>query len=270
MALCPPNDPLGPLVPFPDADCCDLTFDGTAVTAANPLPVALDGGDIEIGAVEIKDGTANTRATVVVGSTAAVADNALVVADPNVLARLVLIDAGIPGGLGSALAAASMPVVIASDQVLALPTGASTAANQALEIAGLASIDAGIPAGLGQAVMAASMPVVIASDQSALPVSVAADTTAGVVTQPADVTVDATASGVVLLAANATRKSFTVENTGAANIRVRIDGDPTTTRGIQLAPGQSYSGSMPFCPQGAIKAIREGAVSSTAAVLEVV
>jgi len=51
-----------------------------------------------------------------------------------------------------------------------LPTGASTAANQATEIAALASIDAGIPAALGQAAMAASMPVVFASDQSPLSV----------------------------------------------------------------------------------------------------
>lgn len=53
----------------------------------------------------------------------------------------------------------------------ALPSGASTAANQATANASLSSIDAGIPTGLGQAAMAASMPVVIASDQSAVPAS---------------------------------------------------------------------------------------------------
>lgn len=62
----------------------------------------------------------------------------------------------------------TQPVSAAS---LPLPAGASTAANQATEIASLASIDAGIPAALGQTTMAASMPVAIASNQSAIPVS---------------------------------------------------------------------------------------------------
>lgn len=63
-------------------------------------------------------------------------------------ASLAAIDAGIPAALGAAVKAASMPVTIASDQIvpisaaaLPLPAGAATAANQATEIAGLASID---------------------------------------------------------------------------------------------------------------------------------
>lgn len=67
---------------------------------------------------------------------------------------------------------------------ISLPTGASTAANQATEIASLASIDAGIPAALGQATMAASMPVVIASNQTSIPISnfpTTADTNFGTV-----------------------------------------------------------------------------------------
>lgn len=65
-----------------------------------------------------------------------------------------------------------------------LPSGASTAANQATEISSLSSIDtkltttnsslaaidAGLPVALGQTTMAASMPVVIASNQSTVPV----------------------------------------------------------------------------------------------------
>lgn len=100
------------------------------------------------------------------------------------LATLASIDAGIPASLGQKTMANSMPVVIASDQSalpvtgtfyqatqpvsvasLPLPAGASTAANQATEIASLASIDAGIPAALGQTTKAASMPVVLPSDQ---------------------------------------------------------------------------------------------------------
>lgn len=93
--------------------------------------------------------------------------------------------------------------------------------------------------------------------------------TAGTSTQPADITVDATSGGVVLLAANASRKSAVIQNTGAATMRLRIDGDPTTTRGLQIAAGQSFNIGMPFCPTGAIKAIREGSTSTTAAVMEI-
>lgn len=60
-----------------------------------------------------------------------------------------------------AISAASLP----------LPSGASTAANQATIISSLSSIDAGIPTALGQTTMAASMPVTIASNQTALPVT---------------------------------------------------------------------------------------------------
>ena len=64
---------------------------------------------------------------------------------------------------------ATQPVSAAS---LPLPSGASTAANQATEIASLAAIDAGIPAALGQTTMAASMPVTMASNQPAIAVTI--------------------------------------------------------------------------------------------------
>lgn len=100
-------------------------------------------------------------------------------------------------------------------------------------------------------------------------VSVTGESTAGTPTHTADITVDATAGGVTLLASNANRKSAVIQNVGAANIRVSVGGTPTTTNGIQLAPGQTLALSMPYIPTGAIKAIREGGSSSTAAVLEV-
>lgn len=103
-------------------------------------------------------------------------------------------DVTIVGPLGQALMAASIPVVIASNQStlpvsaasLPLPAGAATSANQVSEIGLLttidadtgniatstASIDTKTPA-LGQALMAVSVPVAIASNQSALPISAA-------------------------------------------------------------------------------------------------
>jgi hypothetical protein len=56
-----------------------------------PTSTTLVVGDIEIGKIEIKDATTDKTAKVVEGNTAAVADIALVVADPNVLAKLELI-----------------------------------------------------------------------------------------------------------------------------------------------------------------------------------
>lgn len=55
---------------------------------------------------------------------------------------------------------------------ISLPTGASTAVNQATEIASLSSIDGKLNS-LGQKTMAASVPVVIASNQSAVAISAA-------------------------------------------------------------------------------------------------
>lgn len=93
------------------------------------------------------------------------------------ITALQSIDAGTPAGLGQTTMAASMPVVIASDQS-AVPvsgtvavTGVATKVNQDTMITFLTSIDAGTPAALGQAAMAASMPVVLASDQSSIPVT---------------------------------------------------------------------------------------------------
>jgi hypothetical protein len=81
-----------------------------------------------------------------------------------------------------------------------------------------------------------------------------------------DVAVDNTAGGVTVLAAAAQRKSALIQNTGAANMRVTYDGTaPTATHGFQLAPGATMRLSGPYCPTAAVLAIREGAVSTTAA-----
>lgn len=93
---------------------------------------------------------------------------------------------------------------------------------------------------------------------------------AGTATHTADATVDSTAGGVTLLALNANRKGAIIQNTGTANIRVSVGGTPTTSTGIQLAAGASLTLAAPFCPTAAVKAIREGGTSSTAAVMEIV
>ena len=66
----------------------DLSTGTAVVTDLGAAASAVYTGDIEIGAVELKDGATDTRGKVVAGSSAAVGDNAVVVADPNLLALL--------------------------------------------------------------------------------------------------------------------------------------------------------------------------------------
>lgn len=66
--------------------------------------------------------------------------------------------------LGQKTASASIPVILASDQTLPLPTGAATSALQTTGNTSLASIDTKTPA-LGQALAAASVPVVLTAAQ---------------------------------------------------------------------------------------------------------
>lgn len=80
--------------------------------------------------------------------------------------------------LGQKVMSASVPVALASDEVvpisaaiLPLPTGASTSALQTALNTSAASIDSKTTAP-GQALMAASSPVVIASDQSRIPAAI--------------------------------------------------------------------------------------------------
>lgn len=103
-----------------------------------------------------------------------------------------------------------------------------------------------------------------------IPTTGGASATTGTPTHTADITVDSTAGGVTLLAANANRKMAIIQNTGTNPMRVSVGGTPTASNGIQLQGGDSLNISAPYIPTGAIKAIREGASNTTAAVLEIV
>lgn len=68
-------------------------------------------------------------------------------------------------------------------------------------------------------------------------------------------------SAVQVLASNSSRKTAIIQNTGLANVRIGISG-VTATTGMRIAPGDMILFDMPFCPTGAIFAIREGSISS--------
>lgn len=102
-----------------------------------------------------------------------------------------------------------------------------------------------------------------------LPVTVAGNT-AATAADGTDITVDGTAGGVTVLAANTNRKSALIQNTGAATMRVTTDGTaPTATHGKQVAAGNALVLSSPNCPTVVVKAIRESSTSTTANASEV-
>jgi len=156
------ESPTGTQLPLSVNASGDLIIDvltpASVVTVVQPngalLHVTVDASALPLGAAtEAKQDTGNASLAAIDVST-------------------VSIDTKTPAQ-GQALMAASVPVVIASDQStlpisaasLPLPSGAATETT-------LAAIDTKTPA-QGQALMAASVPVVIASDQSVLPVSAA-------------------------------------------------------------------------------------------------
>lgn len=177
-------------------------------------------------------------------------------------ASLVSIDNGIPAALGAATIANSMPVTIASDQVvpisataLPLPTGAATAALQTTGNAILTAISGQLPATLGAKVSASSFSVVLASDET-VPISIAPSTT-GTLTSVAG-----SATTGVLLASNALRKGFMVFNDGSAILYVAFAATASTTAFSQkLFPNSSYISDFNYT--GVISGISSTATGNT-------
>lgn len=163
----------------------------TAVPANNiPLPVKLTGvtGDLIITAQNLNIQSTHTGAnpdSMQIGDgtdlLAISAAGEASVVDSAARTSLASVDGKLPASLGAKLSAASLSVVLASDQA-ALPItdngGSLTIDNANLDVAlstlatqaTLAAMSAKLPATLGQKAMAASLAVVIASDQGALPV----------------------------------------------------------------------------------------------------
>ena len=181
-------------------DGSDVTVNEDTVTPANnrPLPVKLTGvtGDLTITAQNLNVQSTHTGAnpdsmqlgdgTTLLGITVS---NEAKVADATARTSLGNIDTKLPATLGQKAMAASLAVVVASDQsaipasqsgtwnitnlsgTVSLPTGASTLTEQQSQTTHLSNISGKLPATLGQKAMAASMAVVVASDQSAIPSS---------------------------------------------------------------------------------------------------
>lgn len=87
-------------------------------------------------------------------------------------------------------------------------------------------------------------------------------------THTADNTV--TSASEVILAANAARKGFIIQNVDDTdNVRVRLAGSAATiTNGLQIKPSGSLTMMDPGCYKGEIRAIREGAADTVVHVVE--
>lgn len=179
----------GPIKFIKDAIEVTVTEDTAVPANSIPLPVKLVGltGDINITAgdlnVQLSHVGANYDSTRIGDGTNLLginASNEALVKDTDLTTAVSAMSAKLPASLGQTTGAASLSVVLASDTALPLPTGAATAANQALEITELQDIEADVeamsaklPATIGQKAMAASLAVVLASDQSSIPITVA-------------------------------------------------------------------------------------------------
>lgn len=197
-------------------------------------PVSDNGGSLTVdGTIAVTDG----GGSLTVDGLVAISGGTITVdnqpADPATETTLDTLNSKIPAS-GQAVMAGSLPVVIASDQVMPLPTGAATEAT-------LAAASAKLPAALGQTNMAGSMSVAIASNQSAVP------------TQPSrnvnGTQVTGNVSTVITLTAPANSVGFLLQasSANAANLRYRIGSVATTSSGNQLEPGRDTG----FIPCGA-------------------
>ena len=117
--------------------------------------------------------------------------------------------------------------------ILPLPAGISTSANQATEISYLSSIDGKLNS-LGQKTMAASAPVVLPSDQI-LTVNQITSTT------PAVTRVAGSASNVILLALNTSRKMATFYNESTKILYLKMGATASNiSYTVQLVSGAYY------------------------------
>lgn len=281
-----------------------------AVDEDNPLPTSGGGttgditiapGDVQIGAVEIKDGATDQRAVVDGTGQLSVKDIAVIAAVDGLEAALAALDAHLVGGLVDGQIHADLTTLHADVDTLEALITATNVALGSVDghvdgVEGLLTTQAGYLDGLEALITATNVALgsvdghvdgieaLIAATNAALATQAGyldgvegkldtlnTDlTAAGTATTNDDIAVTGAVGGVVILAANANRKMFVVQNTGANNIRVSIASNPTATHGIQLAAGESFSMAAPNCPTGAIKAIREGGTDSTCAGIEVV
>lgn len=243
--------------------------------------VTLTVSDIEIGAVEIKDGDTDARARIIT-TCPDPADRGLVVRNIPCGTQAVSGGVDIVGPLAAQPAFDSVSVVLASDHSsLPLPVGAATDATL---LDWLPSIYGAVISTndllntrlvQGPNTMEFSLSVTMASDQPAIPVSgPLTDTELRALAVPVGTKTPLTASapsaasvGVAsaqVLASNASRKGLVLTNTSTSTISFGFGAPAVLGSGITLLPGNSFSMDEYSFYTGAINAIALGAASNLA------
>ena len=214
------------------------------VSTTNKLPVeaTFTTGDIQIGAVELKNATFDDRVAVI---------NTAPTTEFGVVTR------NIPSGT-QVVSAASLP----------LPAGAATSAKQLPDnhqVTVSNQIDQPIEEGgtmvanKGTGWVDPQTDALTDTELRATPISVLPSPAGtGTLANGAETTVAGTA--VEVLAAGA-RKGIIIQNVGAANVRIGTTG-VTASTGTRLIPGGVFTVTGPETPTNSIQAIREESVSS--------
>jgi|GEM_PF-4763167 len=141
-----------------DVKTATETLAGTVISGRVQVDADLSGADIEIGAVELKDGTTDTRATIESDGV----DNALVVKQNS---------QPLPAGAATEATLATRASETTADAIKTAVESVDTTLDVALSTRLAEATFTGRINTLGQKVMSASTPVVIASDQTVIPVS---------------------------------------------------------------------------------------------------
>jgi hypothetical protein len=252
---------------------------GTAVSLgqkamAASLPVVLASNQSAVpvsGSVTVTSGAVTVSGTV----TANAGTGTFTVGDGGL--SLTVDSAQLPAALGQATMAASLSVVLASNQS-ALPVSGTVTANQGgawtvtanagtgtftvggtvavSSVSGTVAISAAqLPATLGQKTAALSLAVVLASDQPALPTQPAGAATA------TTSNVAASATSVQLLAANAARKGATCYNDSAADCYLKLGTTASATSfTVKLGPFAYYE--IPFGYTGRVDGVWSSAAGA--------
>lgn len=228
---------------------------GVTVEGMELGDITIAPGDVQIGAVELKNGTSDQRA-VINGS------GELATVDATVRATLTTI-AGYLDTVESLLTAGNgqtdgIEALGAATNALLTTLNSQTDTLEAL--AGttntlLTAIDGHVD-GLETALATGtSTPAT-----NAAAISVREVPTAG--TMPNGTQTAVSTSAVQILAANTSRKSAIIQNVGAAAVRIGLTGVTATTGWVSIAAGGFFVLQQPYCPTAAIFAIRETADST--------
>lgn len=219
-------------------DVLSISFDGNNF---NPFPRGFTLTDFEADSVWIRNDGGSTNTVRIATGFSTLRDNRF----ETSVGSNVPVDIEQVGGaaiaLGQNVMAASLPVVIASNQT-ALPVTFTPSGTQDVNLTKVG----GTAVTLGQKTMAASIPVVLASDEARLPVEASA--ALGNLANGIGTAITAGGVSQACLASNAGRRYLFVQNNSAGPLWIDFGTAAVLAPpAIQLAPGASFVFEASWC-----------------------